>query len=163
MADDSKAATAEPGEQERKPSAAEQNWERITLRETLARQPERRAEFTTVSGHPIRRLYTPADLPESQHVAYVNAILQKQIETEDLARVIVNERTGVIVMGGNVRLRPGAIAQGNVTVTIAESPEVSQPGPFSAGQTRTVPRTDFRAAAPGRRVRRTDEDLHAHR
>ncbi len=64
MADDSKAATAERGEQERKPSPAEQNWERITLRETLARQPERQAEFTTVSGHPIRRLYTPADLPD---------------------------------------------------------------------------------------------------
>src|SRR5512145_2128488 len=64
MADDSKAATAERGEQERKPSPAEQNWERTTLRETLAKQPERQAEFTTVSGHPIRRLYTPADLPD---------------------------------------------------------------------------------------------------
>jgi methylmalonyl-CoA mutase N-terminal domain/subunit len=64
MADDSKAATAERGEQERKPGPAEQNWERTTLRETLARQPERQAEFTTVSGHPIRRLYTPADLPD---------------------------------------------------------------------------------------------------
>ncbi|HSC78190.1 MAG TPA: methylmalonyl-CoA mutase family protein, partial [Candidatus Acidoferrales bacterium] len=64
MADDSKAATAERGEQERKPSPAEQNWERTTLRETLAKQPERQVEFTTVSGHPIRRLYTPADLPD---------------------------------------------------------------------------------------------------
>ncbi|HXE74184.1 MAG TPA: methylmalonyl-CoA mutase family protein [Candidatus Xenobia bacterium] len=64
MADNSKAATAERGEQERKPSPAEQNWERTTLRETLARQPERQREFTTVSGHPVRRLYTPADLPD---------------------------------------------------------------------------------------------------
>ncbi len=64
MADDSKAATAERGEVERKPSPAEQNWERTTLRESLARQPERQPDFTTVSGHPIRRLYTQADLPD---------------------------------------------------------------------------------------------------
>jgi len=89
------------------------------------------------------KVKVPADLPESQHVAYVNAILKKEIETEDLARVIVNERSGVIVMGGNVRLRPGAIAQGNVTVTIAETPQVSQPGPLSNGQTKVVPRTDL--------------------
>lgn len=89
------------------------------------------------------KVKVPTDLPESQHVAYVNAILQKQIETEDLARVIVNERSGVIVMGGNVRLRPGAIAQGSITVTIAETPQVSQPGPLSNGQTKTVPRTDL--------------------
>ncbi|MBI5364844.1 MAG: flagellar basal body P-ring protein FlgI [Planctomycetes bacterium] len=89
------------------------------------------------------KVKVPTDLPESQHVAYVNAILQKEIETEDLARVIVNERSGVIVMGGNVRLRAGAIAQGSITVTIAETKQVSQPGPLSNGQTTTVPRTEL--------------------
>ncbi len=64
MPDDTKAATAERAELERKPGAAEQEWERTTLKETLERSPERRREFTTVSGHPIRRLYTPADLPD---------------------------------------------------------------------------------------------------
>jgi len=47
-----------------KPSAGEQEWEQNTLQPTLARSPERAAQFTTVSGHPIRRLYTPADLSE---------------------------------------------------------------------------------------------------
>ncbi len=89
------------------------------------------------------KVTVPEDLPETQHVAYVNAILRREIESDDMARVIVNERTGVIVMGGNVRLRPGAIAQGSLTVTIAESPQVSQPGPLSNGQTKTVPRTDL--------------------
>lgn len=89
------------------------------------------------------KVAVPEDLPQSQHVAYVNAILQREIESDDMARVIVNERTGVIVMGGNVRLRPGAIAQGNLTVTIAETPQVSQPGPLSGGQTTQVPRTDL--------------------
>ncbi|HEX2713085.1 MAG TPA: methylmalonyl-CoA mutase family protein, partial [Candidatus Acidoferrales bacterium] len=48
----------------RTPSAREQQWEENTLQPTLAKSPERQAEFTTISGHPIRRLYTPADLPD---------------------------------------------------------------------------------------------------
>ena len=64
MAKESKTATAEQQERERKPSAAEQAWENTTLKKALERQPERAQEFTTISGHPIRRLYTPADLPD---------------------------------------------------------------------------------------------------
>jgi methylmalonyl-CoA mutase N-terminal domain/subunit len=48
----------------RQPSAAEQQWEQEILLPTLAKSPERSAEFTTVSGFPIRRLYTPADLAD---------------------------------------------------------------------------------------------------
>ena len=47
----------------RNPSAKELAWEKKTLQSTLQKSPERQAEFTTISGHPIRRLYTPADLP----------------------------------------------------------------------------------------------------
>ncbi|MGC1414647.1 MAG: methylmalonyl-CoA mutase family protein [Candidatus Acidiferrum sp.] len=47
----------------RKPSAKERAWEEDTLRPTLEKSPERQTEFTTISGFPIRRLYTPADLP----------------------------------------------------------------------------------------------------
>ncbi len=47
----------------REPSEREKAWEKNTLQPTLAKNPERQAEFTTISGHPIRRLYTPADLP----------------------------------------------------------------------------------------------------
>ncbi|HVS87121.1 MAG TPA: methylmalonyl-CoA mutase family protein [Candidatus Acidoferrum sp.] len=46
----------------REPSLKERAWEEDTLRPTLEKSPERQAEFTTISGHPIRRLYTPADL-----------------------------------------------------------------------------------------------------
>jgi methylmalonyl-CoA mutase N-terminal domain/subunit len=46
----------------REPSAKEHTWEENTLRPTLEKSPERQSEFTTISGHPIRRLYTPADL-----------------------------------------------------------------------------------------------------
>ncbi|MEM9800487.1 MAG: flagellar basal body P-ring protein FlgI [Planctomycetota bacterium] len=78
---------------------------------------------------------------DDQIVAYLDRALDIEVETDNLARVVINERTGVIVMGGNVRLRPGAIQHGSIVVTIAETPEVSQPGPFSLGQTVEVPRT----------------------
>ncbi len=55
-----KSAVAEKGK--RSASPREQQWEEKTLAPTLAKSPERSAEFTTISGHPIRRLYTPADL-----------------------------------------------------------------------------------------------------
>jgi len=53
---------AEPAAPHRKPSAKEKSWEENTLRPTLEKNPERQEEFTTVSGYPIRGLYTPADL-----------------------------------------------------------------------------------------------------
>jgi methylmalonyl-CoA mutase N-terminal domain/subunit len=67
MSDRSKETTqtvihAEPAAPHREPSAKEKSWEDNTLRPTLEKNPERQAEFTTVSGFPIRRLYTPADL-----------------------------------------------------------------------------------------------------
>src|ERR1700737_4507130 len=67
MSVDSKASTqtvipAEPSSPHRKPSAKEKSWAENTLRPTLEKNPERQAEFTTVSGYPIQRLYTPADL-----------------------------------------------------------------------------------------------------
>lgn len=89
------------------------------------------------------KVEVPSDLPDTSHVAYLHSILRQEIESENLARVIVNERTGVIVMGGDVRLRPGAIAQGGLTVTIAESPQASQPGPLSQGSTKVLPRTNL--------------------
>ena len=99
-----------------------------------------RAADTLPDGKTIR-VEIPRDLPETEHVAYLHTILRQEIESENLARVIVNERTGVIVMGGDVRLRPGAIALGGLTVTIAETPEASQPGPLSNGTTEVLPRT----------------------
>jgi len=59
--------TVTPGDAaapDRKLSAKEQAWEKDTLQPTLEKNPERQAEFTTISAHPIRRLYTPADLPD---------------------------------------------------------------------------------------------------
>jgi flagellar P-ring protein precursor FlgI len=64
-----------------------------------------------------------------------------QIEPDLTAKVVIDERSGIIVMGRDVRVATVAVAQGNLTVSISETPVVSQPGPFSRGRTRVVPRT----------------------
>jgi flagellar P-ring protein precursor FlgI len=58
--------------------------------------------------------------------------------------VVVDETTGVIVIGDNVRISKVAIAQGNLTIRVTETPQVSQPSPFSStGVTAVVPRTNI--------------------
>jgi len=85
----------------------------------------------------------PEGLPKRAHVAFLSALLERELEPVPFARVVVNERTGVIVMGEGVRITRGAITKGNVTVSIAETPEASQPGPLSDGTTEVLPRTDL--------------------
>jgi flagellar P-ring protein precursor FlgI len=63
------------------------------------------------------------------------------VEPERRARVVVDQRSGTIVMGENVRISKVAVAQGNLTLTIQETPLVIQPSPFSEGETVVVPRT----------------------
>lgn len=58
-----------------------------------------------------------------------------EIVPDQIARVVINERTGTVVVGGNVKLSPAAVSQGNLTVRVAATPMVSQPLPFSQGQT----------------------------
>jgi len=76
-------------------------------------------------------------------MAYLDTILRREVEPTSFAKVVINERSGTIVMGEGLRLRPGAIAYGSLTVTVAESPEVSQPGPLSGGTTERVARTEL--------------------
>ena len=57
--------------------------------------------------------------------------------------VVIDEASGTIVMGANVRVSTVAIAQGNLTIRVTETPEVSQPGPLSNGTTTVVPRTNI--------------------
>ncbi|MDQ0441708.1 flagellar basal body P-ring protein FlgI [Methylobacterium persicinum] len=71
----------------------------------------------------------------------VTEVEQLKVEPDQAARVVVDERSGIIVMGRDVRVSTVAIAQGNLTVTITEQPQVSQPAPLSNGQTVVVPRT----------------------
>jgi flagellar P-ring protein FlgI len=65
-----------------------------------------------------------------------------QVEPDQPARIVINETTGVIVMGENVRVSQVAIAQGNLTIQVQETPAVSQPNPLGRGNTVVVPQTD---------------------
>lgn len=61
------------------------------------------------------------------------------VETDVVARVVINERTGTVVVGGKVQLGPAAVAHGNLSVRISTRYDVSQPAPFSSGETKVVP------------------------
>jgi flagellar P-ring protein precursor FlgI len=86
----------------------------------------------------------------SQVVALLTDIEQLRIQPDQLARVVINEQTGIIVMGENVRVSTVAIAQGNLTIRITEAPQVSQPAPFAeTGETTVVPRTEIEVDEEG--------------
>ncbi len=83
----------------------------------------------------------PAQYPGGT-VALLTEIEQLRVATDQAARVVIDEQSGIIVMGENVRISTVAIAQGNLTIRITETPQVSQPTPFSrGGTTQTVDRT----------------------
>ncbi len=76
-------------------------------------------------------------------VALLTEIEQLSVNPDQPARVIIDDRSGVIVIGSDVRVSEVAIAQGNLTISVSEAPEVSQPAPFSQqGETTVVPRSE---------------------
>jgi flagellar P-ring protein precursor FlgI len=80
---------------------------------------------------------------EAAAVATIARLGEIDVNAPSLARVVINERTGTVVAGGDVQLAPVAIATGGLTVLIRESPEVSQPvAPAGRGDTKVTPRTE---------------------
>ncbi len=101
------------------------------LKTTIARQ----LDNTTIM------VDVPNDFPGGT-VGLVTEIEQLRITPDQVARVVIDEQSGVIVMGENVRISTVAIAQGNLTIRITETPQVSQPNPLSeTGETVVVDRT----------------------
>lgn len=81
-----------------------------------------------------------APLDPNQRVDYLSMVENLQIEQGNAAaRVVINSRTGTIVIGQDVRVQPAAVTHGGLTVTISENYQVSQPEPFSGGQTVVTP------------------------
>ena len=83
------------------------------------------------------------DLRGRDVVESLSRIEQMRVEPDNGAKVVIDEASGVIVMGANVVISTVAIAQGNLTIRVTETPQVSQPGPLSNGQTAVVPRTNI--------------------
>ena len=76
-------------------------------------------------------------------VSVLGAIDQLRVEPDQTAKVIIEEASGTIVMGANVRVSTVAIAQGNLTIRVTETPQVSQPNALAQGQTVVTPRTNI--------------------
>ena len=74
------------------------------------------------------------------------------VQPDSPARVVVDERTGTIVIGNDVRISTVAVAHGNLTVRVTETPKASQPLPFSEGETVVLPETQVTADQAGGKV-----------
>ena len=89
----------------------------------------------------------------SARVAFVSFLETLEVDPGDAAaKIIVNSRTGTIVIGSHVTVLPAAVTHGSLTVTITEDVTVSQPEPFSKGQTVTAPRSDIKVEQEGSRM-----------
>ena len=110
----------------------------VAINATLGRAVAKALDPSTVS------IAVP-DSYSDRLVDLMTDIEQLRIEPDQVARVIIDEVSGTIVMGENVRISTVAIAKGNLTIRITETPQVSQPQPFSnTGETAVVPRTDVK-------------------
>jgi len=91
---------------------------------------------------PIAKIVTSGSLglkvPESFQESvprFISLIEGLEVYTDSIAKVIINSRTGTVVMGDNVRISPVAVAHGSLTLTVNETPQASQPGPLAGGNT----------------------------
>ena len=99
-------------------------------------------DFNRDIASPIDSGTVKVDIPlsyKSDMVGLVASLEQIDIEPDAEAKIILSERTGTVIMGSNVRISAVAIAHGNLSVQIKENLDVSQPGPFSQGQTVVTP------------------------
>ncbi|WDN90017.1 flagellar P-ring protein precursor FlgI [Desulfosarcina sp. BuS5] len=86
------------------------------------------------------------DIPENYTgniVKLITMVEGLEVTPDAVAKVIINERTGTVVMGSNVRISTVAVAHGNLSIEIKESPKVSQPLPFAQGETVVTPDTEM--------------------
>ena len=97
------------------------------------------------------QLTLPQRSPQNM-VALLTEVEQLLVEPDLAGKIVIDERSGIIVMGRDVRVSTVAVAQGNLTVTISETPQVSQPTPFSRGQTTVVPRSRIGVQEDGKKL-----------
>jgi flagellar P-ring protein precursor FlgI len=131
---------------------ADMNMLRLSLRNPDFTTAKRVADV--INEHMHRPLADAVDsatvrlmVPEERHgdvVGLMTDIEQLMVEPDEVARVVIDQQSGVIVMGESVHINTVAVSQGNLTIKINETPQVSQPGPFSqGGTTQVVGRTDI--------------------
>jgi flagellar P-ring protein precursor FlgI len=143
----------------------DQNFNRRSSLQLSLRQPD----FTTASrvSDAINALFfgNIAAAPDAGTVAIkvpaayvgnlvdlISMIENLEVTPDAVARVVINERTGTVVMGEHVRISTIAIAHGNLSIVIKESSQVSQPLPFSRGETVVSPDTDIAVKEEGKQL-----------
>ena len=125
---------------------------RLSLRNPDFTTARRVAESINKSlGSPVAYAQNPASVMVTMPAQYKGGVVNLMTDIEQLsvspdqaAKVVIDEKSGIIVMGQDVKISTVAIAQGNLTIRITETPQVSQPQPLAQqGQTVVVPRTNI--------------------
>ncbi len=89
----------------------------------------------------------------SQRVSFISLVENLTLDPgESAAKVVINSRTGTVVIGEHVHVTPAAVSHGNLTVTISERKVVSQPGPLSGGSTKVVPKSNVQIKQDGQHM-----------
>ncbi|MEQ9547477.1 MAG: flagellar basal body P-ring protein FlgI [Marinobacter sp.] len=95
-------------------------------------------------AHDATSVSVKAPRDADQRVSFLSILENIEVDpADDAAKVVINSRTGTIVVGQNVKVSPAAVTHGNLTVTIEENPDVEQPNPFAGGETAVVPRSQI--------------------
>jgi flagellar P-ring protein precursor FlgI len=84
--------------------------------------------------------------------SFVAAVESLDVTPDEVAKIVVNEKTGTVVIGENVRISTVAISHGNLSITVTETPQVSQPGPLSSGRTKVTPQTNIQVKEQEKKV-----------
>jgi flagellar P-ring protein FlgI len=122
------------------------NTPSFTTAERVARAINQAAGPNTAEPMDATSVRVNAPVKAGQRVAFVSFIENLEVNpATPRARVVVNARTGTVIIGADVRVLPAAVAHGNLTVTISENPQVSQPAPLSGGQTTVTPNSTVSA------------------
>jgi flagellar P-ring protein precursor FlgI len=116
-----------------------------SINNTLGQDFARADDITTI------RLAVPQEF-RGNLVPLMASLENLEVTPDGKARVVVDEKTGTVVLGRNVRLTRVAVAHGNLQIVVQESADVSQPGPFSSGQTVATPQTNVNVAEEQNRL-----------
>ncbi len=109
------------------------------IADTINKYTKQASAFAQDSNTVLIRV--PPNRPST--VNFMTEIEQLQVQSDSKATIVVKESEGIVVIGHKVKIKPVAIAHGNLTIRITELPQVSQPNPESSGETTVVPRTDI--------------------
>lgn len=107
-----------------------------TINEAIGRQVANALDSGTL------RLNVPVDM-QNNITEFLAKIETLDVIPDTVAKIVVNEKTGTVVIGQNVRISTVAVSHGNLSISIKESPKVSQPAPFSEGETVITPQSDI--------------------